>query len=147
MERIWYFILFYFFFQTYLETAIDNLLIFHSAVLQMLSHSRPPVSLYGVIKHLTTLICAMSEVCVFWIYKTHPEVFQLFFQTWEILLSQESRPVGSGAAWRRSPHQKSAGREREGRERRKEREKRRKKRREKGKKRERRVREKDVLGL
>ena len=23
------------------------------------------------------------------------------------------RPVGSGAAWRRSPHQKSAGRERE----------------------------------
>ena len=24
-----------------------------------------------------------------------------------------ARPVGSGAAWRRSPHQKSAGRERE----------------------------------
>ena len=32
------------------------------------------------------------------------------------------RPVGSGAAWRRSPHQKSAGREREKEE--KEREKR-----------------------
>ena len=41
------------------------------------------------------------------------------------------RPVGSGAAWRRSPHQKSAGRERKGREGSKEREKRRKKREEK----------------
>ena len=38
------------------------------------------------------------------------------------------RPVRSGAAWRRSPHQKSAGRERKGREGRKERKKRRKKR-------------------
>ena len=28
-------------------------------------------------------------------------------------LESASRPVGSGAAWRRSPHQKSAGRERE----------------------------------
>ena len=44
------------------------------------------------------------------------------------------RPVGSGAAWRRSPHQKSAGRERKGKEGRKEREMRRKKRGEKGKK-------------
>ena len=27
--------------------------------------------------------------------------------------THSDRPVGSGAAWRRSPHQKSAGRERE----------------------------------
>ena len=58
------------------------------------------------------------------------------------------RPVGSGAAWRRSPHQKSVGRERKGREGRKEREKRRKKReRRKRNERERRSREKDVLRL
>ena len=65
--------------------------------------------------------------------------------------SQRTRPVGSGAAWRRSPHQKSAGREGEKRKRgRKEREKRRKKRGEKGKKgrgEQEKLREKDVLRL
>ena len=44
------------------------------------------------------------------------------------------RPVGSGAAWRRSPHQKSAGREIKGREGMKERKEEKEKRREKGKK-------------
>ena len=46
------------------------------------------------------------------------------------------RPVGSGAAWQRSPHQKSAGREREKEEKGGKKEKRgeRKERREKGKK-------------
>ena len=45
----------------------------------------------------------------------------------------QSRPVGSGAAWRRSPHQKSAGREREkkGKEGRKERKEEKEKREEK----------------
>ena len=57
------------------------------------------------------------------------------------------RPVGSGAAWRRSPHQKFAGRGKKGREGRKERKKKeeKEKRGEKGKERERRAREKDVL--
>ena len=61
------------------------------------------------------------------------------------------RPVGSGAAWRRSPHQKSAGREREKGKRREERKKRgERKERRKGKGRERRGEqetEKDVLGI
>ena len=45
----------------------------------------------------------------------------------QIEILSQGRPVGSGAAWRQSPHQKSAGRESEKRKRgRKEREKRRK---------------------
>ena len=68
-----------------------------------------------------------------------------------IVPQPSNRPVGSGAAWRRSPHQKSAGRESEKRKRgRKEREKRRKKKGEKGKKgrgEQEKLREKDVLRL
>ena len=60
-------------------------------------------------------------------------------------MSDHTRPVGSGAAWRRSPHQISAGREREKEEKggRKEKRGERKERR-KRKERARRAREKDV---
>ena len=58
------------------------------------------------------------------------------------------RPVGSGAAWRQSSHQKSAGRESEKRKRgRKEREKRRKKRGKKGRGEQEKLKETDVLRL
>ena len=59
------------------------------------------------------------------------------------------RPVGSGAAWRRSPHLKSAGREREKRKRREERKRKEEKerKRRKRKEKERRSRAKEVLCL
>ena len=76
------------------------------------------------------------------------ELYQAYLYSYDDF---RSRPVRSGAAWRRSPHQKSAGRDQKKKKRREERkrkEKRRKKReRRQRKERERGVREKDVLGL
>ena len=78
------------------------------------------------------------------------DMVQNVFNNDEWDLSVEIRPVGSGAAWRRSPHQKFAGRGENGREGRKERKKRRKIReRRKGERKgeESNFGEKDVLGL
>ena len=81
--------------------------------------------------------CVENDVCLF-----------LFVCLLSMPVKQGiDRPVGSGAAWRRSPHQNSAGREREKEEKgEKERKKRGKKReRRKRKEWERRAREQDVF--